>query len=36
MLILVLLKMKQKEKEMHGTKITAHEEELHAYKEKVG
>ena len=36
MLIRVLLKMKQKEKEMLGTKITALEEELHAFKEKVG
>ncbi len=36
MLIRILLKMKQKEKEMLGTKITALEEELHAFKEKVG
>ena len=36
MLIRVLLKMKQKEKEMLGTKITALEEELQAFKEKVG
>ena len=35
MLIRVLLKMKQKEKEMLGTKITALEEELQAFKEKV-
>ena len=36
MLIRVLLKIKQKEKEMLGTKITALEEELQAFKEKVG
>jgi hypothetical protein len=36
MLIRVLLKMKQREKEMLGTKITALEEELQAFKEKVG
>ncbi|MCK4556482.1 MAG: hypothetical protein KAU47_03105 [Candidatus Aminicenantes bacterium] len=35
MLIRVLLKIKQKEKEMLGTKITALEEELQAFKEKV-
>lgn len=35
MLIRVLLKIKQKEKEMLGTKITALERELHAFKEKV-
>jgi membrane protein implicated in regulation of membrane protease activity len=36
MLIRVLLKMKQKEKELLGTKITALEKELQAFKEKVG
>jgi hypothetical protein len=36
MLIRVLLKMKQREKEMLGTKITALEKELQAFKEKVG
>ncbi len=36
MLIRVLLKMKQREKELLGTKITALEEELQAFKEKVG
>lgn len=35
MLIRVLLKIKQKEKEMLGTKITALERELQAFKEKV-
>jgi uncharacterized BrkB/YihY/UPF0761 family membrane protein len=35
MLIRILLKIKQKEKEMLGTKITALEEELQAFKEKV-
>jgi len=36
MLIRVLLKMKQREKELLGTKITALEKELQAFKEKVG
>ena len=36
MLIRVLVKMKQREKEMLGTKITALEKELQAFKEKVG
>ena len=36
MLIRVLIKMKQREKEMLGTKITALEKELQAFKEKVG
>lgn len=36
MLIRVLLKMKQQEKEMLGTKITALEKELQAFKDKVG
>ncbi len=36
MLIRVLMKMKQREKEMLGTKITALEKELQAFKEKVG
>ncbi|MGD8535043.1 MAG: hypothetical protein PVF66_04270 [Candidatus Aminicenantes bacterium] len=36
MLIRVLLKIKQREKELLGTKITALEEELQAFKEKVG
>ena len=35
MLIRVLLKIKQKEKETLGTKITALERELQAFKEKV-
>lgn len=35
MLIRILLKIKQKEKEMLGTKITALERELQAFKEKV-
>ena len=35
MLIRVLLKIKQKEKERLGTKITALERELQAFKEKV-
>jgi hypothetical protein len=35
MLIRVLLKIIQKEKEMLGTKITALERELQAFKEKV-
>ena len=36
MLIRVLLKMKQREKELLGTKITALEKELQAFKERVG
>ncbi len=36
MLIRVLVKMKQREKELLGTKITALEKELQAFKEKVG
>jgi hypothetical protein len=36
MLIRVLLKMKQREKEILGTKITALEKELQAFKERVG
>ncbi len=36
MLIRVLLKMKQREKEALGTKISALETELQSFKEKVG
>jgi len=36
MLIRVLLKMKQREKELLGTKITALEKELQSFKERVG
>lgn len=36
MLIRVLLKMKQREKEALGTKISALEKELQSFKEKVG
>jgi hypothetical protein len=36
MLIRVLLKMKQREKETLGTKISALETELQSFKEKVG
>ncbi len=36
MLIRVLLKMKQREKEMLGTKISSLEKELQSFKEKVG
>jgi hypothetical protein len=36
MLIRVLVKMKQKEKEALGTKISALETELQSFKEKVG
>lgn len=36
MLIRVFIKMKRREKEMLGTKITALEKELLSFKEKVG
>ena len=36
MLIRVLLKMKQREKELLGTKITALEKELQVFKDRVG
>lgn len=36
MLIRVFIKMKRREKEMLGTKITALEKELQSFKEKVG